>query len=247
MAYILTITAATHPQDVKDLIYMRNIEKTAGYLKDYLKPNNFRPHCMSVSPVYENAKFIISKKYENSKSTLKSVLPPTYLMEMPEVLDRLVKADFITLHHLSAEHKKQLREFNKNSSPTGCTAQIDPLPGRSTDISPRSGPGVTTRSTKRAHVVISEDEDEDVPSQVSRDEYESDDQCMLELTRMSVENIANQADLYKTVQAQSSLILAQNRAIKQLTSKVNEMYTLLRSMDAVARETAAMIRKVKID
>ena len=108
MAYILTITAASHPQDVKDLIYMRNIEKTAGYLKDYLKPNNFRPHCMSVSPVYENAKFIISKKYENSKSTLKSVLPPTYLMEMPEVLDRLVKADFITLHHLSAEHKKQL-------------------------------------------------------------------------------------------------------------------------------------------
>ena len=96
-------------------------------------------------------------------------------------------------------------------------------------------------------MVISEDEDEDVPSQVSRDEYESDDQCMLELTRMSVENIANQADLYKTVQAQSSLILAQNRAIKQLTSKVNEMYTLLRSMDAVARETAAMIRKVKID
>ena len=74
-------------------------------------------------------------------------------------------------------------------------------------------------------MVISEDKDEDVPSQVSRDEYESDDQCMLELTRMSVENIANQADLYKTVQAQSSLILAQNRAIKQLTSKVNEMYT----------------------
>ena len=64
---------------------------------------------------------------------------------------------------------------------------------------------------------------------------------------MSVETIANQADLYKTVQAQSSLILAQNRAIKQLTSKVNEMYTLLRSMDAVARETAGMIRKVKID
>ena len=96
-------------------------------------------------------------------------------------------------------------------------------------------------------MVISEDEDEDVPSQVSWDEYERDDQCMLELTRMSVENIANQADLYKTVQAQSSLILAQNRAIKQLTSKVNEMYTLLRSMDAVARETAAMIRKVKID
>ena len=122
MAYILTITAATHPQDVKDLIYMRNIEKTAGYLKDYLKPNNFRPHCMSVSPIYENAKCIILKKYENSKSTLKSLLPPTYLMEMPEVLDRLVKADFITLHHLSAEHKKQLREFNKNSSPTGCTA-----------------------------------------------------------------------------------------------------------------------------
>ena len=96
-------------------------------------------------------------------------------------------------------------------------------------------------------MVISEDEDEDVLSQVSRDEYESNDQCMLELTRMSVENIANQADLYKTVQAQSSLILAQNRAIKQLTSKVNEMYTLLRSMDAVARETAAMIRKVKTD
>ena len=95
--------------------------------------------------------------------------------------------------------------------------------------------------------MISEDEDEDVPTQVNRDEYDSDDQCMLELTRMSVENIANQADLYKTVQAQSSLILAQNRAIKQLTSKVNEMYTLLRSMDAVARETAAMIRKVKID
>ena len=215
MAYILTITAASHPQDVKDLIYMRNIEKTAGYLKDYLKPNNFRPHCMSVSPVYENAKFIISKKYENSKSTLKSVLPPTYLMEMPEVLDRLVKADFITLHHLSAEHKKQLREFNKNSSPTGCTAQIDPPPGRSTDTSL----GITNRSAKRAHVVLSEDEDG--LTQVSHEDYDSDDQCMLELTRMSVENIANQSDLYKTVQAQSSLILAQNRAIKQLTSKVN--------------------------
>ena len=54
----------------------------------------------------ENAKFIISKKYNNTKATMKTVLPPTYLMEMPEVLDRLVKKDFITLHHLSADRKK---------------------------------------------------------------------------------------------------------------------------------------------